>query len=67
MPRKPHEKLPSSATELDGLTKAAVLMLFGRPRGRGQGPSAPLGTAVEEVARAARQPRPGPQGCSRML
>lgn len=27
MPRKPHEKLPDSASELDGLTKAAILLL----------------------------------------
>ncbi len=27
MPRKPHEKLPQSASELDGLTKAAIILL----------------------------------------
>src|SRR4051812_17795887 len=27
MPRKPHEKLPAKATELEGLTKAAILLL----------------------------------------
>ena len=27
MPRKPHEKLPASADELEGLTKAAILLL----------------------------------------
>lgn len=27
MPRKPHEKLPSTASEVDGLTKAAIVLL----------------------------------------
>jgi flagellar motor switch protein FliG len=51
MPRKPHEKLPSSATELDGLTKAAVLMLSVGPEAAGKVLQLLSAQAVEEVTR----------------
>ena len=32
MPRKPNEKLPDNASELDGMTKAAILLLAVGPQ-----------------------------------
>jgi len=51
MPRRPHEKLPAKSTELEGLTKAAILLLAIGPE-RASAVLKQLNTeAVEEVTR----------------
>ncbi len=51
MPRKPHDKLPSSPHELDGITKAAVLLLAVGPERAGVVLAKMPSEAVEEVMR----------------
>lgn len=51
MPRKPHDKLPSSPHELEGLTKAAVLLLAVGPERAGVVLAKMPPEAVEEVMR----------------
>ncbi|HRQ72126.1 MAG TPA: flagellar motor switch protein FliG [Phycisphaerales bacterium] len=51
MPRKPHDKLPSSPHELDGITKAAVLLLAVGPEKAGVVLAKMPPEAVEEVMR----------------
>ncbi|CAG0999501.1 Flagellar motor switch protein FliG [Phycisphaerales bacterium] len=51
MARKPHEKLPSSATELEGITKAAVLLLAVGPEKASSVLKQLDPRAVEEVTR----------------
>ena len=51
MPRKPNEKLPSSSHELDGLTKAAVLLLAVGPEKAGAVLAKMPSESVEEVMR----------------
>ncbi|GIK19836.1 MAG: flagellar motor switch protein FliG [Leptolyngbya sp. PLA2] len=51
MPRKPHDKLPSSPHELEGLTKAAVLLLAVGPEKAGVVLAKMPPEAVEEVMR----------------
>ncbi|MCW5775130.1 MAG: flagellar motor switch protein FliG [Phycisphaeraceae bacterium] len=51
MPRKPHDKLPSSPHELDGITKAAVLLLAVGPERAGVVLAKMPPEAVEEVMR----------------
>jgi flagellar motor switch protein FliG len=51
MPRKPHEKLPTDPAELDGLTKAAVLLLSVGPETAGAILAQMTPEQVEEVTR----------------
>src|SRR4051812_25288266 len=51
MPRKPHEKLPAKATELEGLTKAAILLLAVGPEKASVVLKQLTPQAVEEVTR----------------
>src|SRR3954470_8407962 len=51
MPRKPHEKLPAKSTELEGLTKAAILLLAVGPEKASVVLKQLPAEAVEEVTR----------------
>lgn len=51
MARKPHEKLPSNASELEGITKAAVLLLAVGPEKASSVLKCLEARAVEEVTR----------------
>src|SRR5882724_8989965 len=51
MPRKPHEKLPAKSSELEGLTKAAILLLAVGPERAGIVLKQLTPEAVEEVTR----------------
>jgi flagellar motor switch protein FliG len=51
MPRKPNEKLPDNPAELDGLTKAAILLLTLEPAVAGELLKQMSPEAIEEVTR----------------
>lgn len=51
MPRRPHEKLPTDPAELEGLTKAAILVLTLSPEQASQVLKSMNAEAVEEVTR----------------
>lgn len=51
MPRKPNEKLPDNPAELDGLTKAAILLLTLEPSVAGELLKQMSPEAIEEVTR----------------